>query len=63
MISIILSFVRELQLELNQRADRWAKDGAGAPDPEIGKSCARTASILREIASSIGAASKRTLLA
>jgi hypothetical protein len=63
MLSMVVALIRELGRELNARADRWAVDAGNAKDPDVGKSCARTASILREVAAALESAAKKTLFA
>jgi hypothetical protein len=63
MSSMVVALIRELGRELHLRADRWALDAGGARDPEIGKSHARHAAILRDLAGALEAAAKKTLFA
>jgi len=60
-VTALIAFCRALVVELNQRADGWARDASGAPTYEIRDRYHATSSVLREIAGALEVAAKRTL--
>lgn len=58
----LIMFVRELTKELNNRADGWARDASNNASSDIKDRFGITAAVLRELAASIEAAAKRSLL-
>jgi hypothetical protein len=62
-VTALIGFLRELEKELGFRADGWARDASNNASTDIKDRFAITAAVLREVASAIGAAAKRTLLA
>lgn len=62
-MTALIGFIRALEKELNERADGWARDASNNASADIKEKFSITSSVLREVAGSIGAAAKRTLLA
>jgi hypothetical protein len=63
MITVVIGFLRELCIQLNVRADGWAESAGLAAVSGMGEQFALRASVLREVATSIETAMKKTLLA
>lgn len=59
----LITFVRVLTKELNDRADGWARDASNAASTDLQHRFGTTAAVLRELAGAIESAAKRTLLA
>lgn len=59
----MIAFLRALGKELGERADGWARDSSNAASVDLQARFGITAAILRELASAIESAMKRTLLA
>lgn len=62
-MSALIMFLRELVKELTDRGHAWARDSSNAASKDLQDRFGITAAVLRELAASIEAAMKRTLLA
>lgn len=58
----LIMFIRVLGVELNNRADGWARDASNAASTDLQHRFGTTAAVLRELAGAIEVAAKRTIL-